>query len=645
MSSYIQKILARHVVRGGVGGGGGAVPALSTGAYVRVRPAHILTHDNTAAVLDKFEQLGSPPLASPHQPVFAMDHNVQDRSASNVAKYARIEAFARARGVRFFPPGRGIGHQVMCEEGFAWPGSLAVASDSHANMYGGLGCLGTPVVRTDAAAVWATGELWWQVPPISRVRLSGPLPAGVSGKDVIVALCAAFNRDEVLNHAVEFELADGAQLSVDERLTVANMTTEFGCLAGVFAPDEHVVDWLAANGAPPERLRSLRAELPQLRPDADARYTRTLHLSLPSLTPHVSGPNSVKVGQPLAEFAKRRVEIQKAYLLSCVNGRAVDIKRAAAVFAGGRKIHPSVQFYVAAASDREQRNAADAFAALVAAGATPLPAGCGPCIGLGVGLLEKGEVGISATNRNFKGRMGHRDASCYLASPEVVAASAIAGYICGPHASGSAALEFRVEEHGDDALANAAAAAGALVDGFPARIECSAVAVLDDNINTDGIYPGKYTYDESVAGELQARVAFENYDPRFSQIARRGDAVIAGFNFGTGSSREQAATCLKHFGAPLLIAGSFNETYKRNALNNGVIAIECEPLVRALQRAHRAGEKTVRLDAPLRVDFERGTLQHGGAEYRFVVLGDVAQQLIVAGGLEAIVAQRIGKQN
>jgi homoaconitate hydratase len=634
MSSYIQKILARHVI---------GRSALTFGSYVRLRPAHILTHDNSAAVLDKFEQLGAPPVAAAQQPVFAMDHNVQDRSPGNLAKYARIEQFARQRGIRFFPPGRGIGHQVMCEEGFAWPGTLTVASDSHANMYGGLGCLGTPVVRTDAAAVWATGELWWQVPPISRIRLSGALPRGVSGKDVIVALCAAFNKDEVLNHAVEFELADGAQLSVDERLTIANMTTEFGCLAGVFAPDERVVEWLAANGVAQERLRRLRDELPQLRPDSDARYVRTLHLALPSLTPHVSGPNSVKVGQPLAAFAQKRVDIQKAYLLSCVNGRAVDIQRAAAVFAGGKKIHPSVQFYVAAASDREQRNAADAFAALVAAGATALPAGCGPCIGLGVGLLEKGEVGISATNRNFKGRMGHRDAQCYLASPEVVAASAIAGFICGPHAGGAAALEFSVEEHGEPAApAGARGQENALIAGFPAHVTCAAVLVVEDNINTDGIYPGKYTYDESVAGELQARVAFENYDPRFAQIAQRGDAVIAGFNFGTGSSREQAATCLKHFGSPLLIAGSFNETYKRNALNNGVIAIECEQLVRELQAAHRGAAKTVRLAAPIAVDFKRGVVRYGTSEYGFVVLGDVAQQLIVEGGLEAIVAKRIG---
>ena len=202
----------------------------------------------------------------------------------------------------------------------------------------------------------AAGELWWQVPKVSRVRLDGVLPKHSTGKDVIVALCAAFNRDEVLNHALEFDLRGGAHLSVDERLTIANMTTEFGAVAGIFAPDEHTLDWLRDAGASTERLRALEAELKSgaLRADDDAEYYQTLHLSLPSLTPHVAGPNSVKKAQTLAEIAQRRVKVQKAYLLSCVNGRASDIKRAAAIFDGGKRVHPDVEFYVAAASDREQ---------------------------------------------------------------------------------------------------------------------------------------------------------------------------------------------------------------------------------------------------------------------------------------------------
>ena len=147
-------------------------------------------------------------------------------------------------GVDFYQAGRGIGNQIMCEEGYAFPGAMAVDSDSHSNMYGGLGCLGTPIVRTDAAAIWATGRTWWKVPPIAKVELQGKLKKGVTGKDVIIALCGHFKNDEVLNHALEFVGEGVKNLSVEERLTISNMTTEWGALAGVFPVDEITIGWL-----------------------------------------------------------------------------------------------------------------------------------------------------------------------------------------------------------------------------------------------------------------------------------------------------------------------------------------------------------------------------------------------------------------
>jgi len=146
-----------------------------SGDFISIRPAHILTHDNTGAVMNKFKAIGATKMANPRQMVFALDHRIQDNSEENLKKYALIESFAGDMGVDFYPAGRGIGHQIMCEEGYVWPGGMAVASDSHSNMYGGLGCLGTPVVRTDAAAIWATGRTWWQVPPVAKVNLVGKL--------------------------------------------------------------------------------------------------------------------------------------------------------------------------------------------------------------------------------------------------------------------------------------------------------------------------------------------------------------------------------------------------------------------------------------------------------------------------------------
>lgn len=197
-----------------------------------------MTHDNSWPVALKFMSIGASKLKDSNQIVMTLDHDVQNKSEKNLQKYEQIEKFAKKHGVDFYPAGRGIGHQIMVEEGYAWPGTLVVASDSHSNMYGGVGCLGTPVVRTDAASIWATGKTWWQVPPVARVNFTGVLPRGVTGKDVIVALCGLFNNDEVLNHAIEFTGSEETMrsLEIDDRLTIANMTTEFGALSGKLPP-------------------------------------------------------------------------------------------------------------------------------------------------------------------------------------------------------------------------------------------------------------------------------------------------------------------------------------------------------------------------------------------------------------------------
>ncbi|GAA5862493.1 hypothetical protein JCM8547_002082 [Rhodosporidiobolus lusitaniae] len=698
--SYIEKVVQRHSV--GLPEG----KVVRAGDYVMIKPQHVMTHDNTGPVINKFKSIGATKISNPRQTVFTLDHDVQNRSQANLSKYAKIEAFAGEHDVDFYPAGRGIGHQIMIEEGYAFPGVMTVASDSHSNMYGGVGCVGTAIVRTDAAALWATQRTWWQVPPIVRVNLEGKLPAGVTGKDVIIALCGGFNKDEVLNHAIEFHGSGVPHLSVDERLAIANMTTEWGALVGVFPVDEVLEKWYESQlkklelrrfqlgGSSPsaslsstsgdhprltaERLRSVFSN--PLKADEGAHYAKTLTLDLTTLSPSIAGPNSVKVATPLPALEKENIKINKAYLVSCTNSRASDIKAAADVIRG-KKVAPGVEFYIAAASSvvQKEAEASGDWAALVGAGAKVLPAGCGPCIGLGVGLLEDGEVGISATNRNYKGRMGSPNALAYLASPEVVAASAVAGKIVGPEVAGashSTSIPTLSIETASSTSSSASASSSTpsvsepLLPNFPPLFAGPLLFAPQDNLNTDGIYPGKYTYQDDITREQQGEVVMENYDPSFAATAKAlklqnpsapaGEGVLlaSGYNFGTGSSREQAATALLSAGVPLVLCGSFGDIFKRNSINNALICVECPELIEELTREfgkdgkRNAGVKdgSLTVQTPWWVEVEsvggvvRLRKEKGGEvvkEYKVGAVGGSVQEMWLAGGLEGWVRERI----
>jgi homoaconitate hydratase len=642
--TVVEKIAERHLAEG---------PRRSLRArdFVSIRPRHVMTHDNTAPVIRKFRAIGARRIEHPRQAVFVLDHDIQNTTEENLSKYRAIEEFAREQGVDFHPAGSGIGHQVMVEQLYAVPGAFVVASDSHANMYGAVGAVGTPVVRTDAAAIWATGTFWWQVPPTVRVELEGRLGRGAVGKDVILALCGLYG-PEVLNAAVEFGGAGVATLSMEERLAIANMTTEWGPLVGWFPIDATTIEFVrgrlarlgaaAADRVSAEELHAWERE--PLGPDPDAIYAGRITLDLSQVGPHVSGPDTVQVATPLDEIEARRIPIQKAYLVSCVNSRAGDLASAARVLAG-RRIAPGVELYVAAASREVQQDAeaAGSWRTLLEAGARPLPPGCGPCIGLGAGLLEPGEVGISATNRNFKGRMGSREAQCYLASPAVVAASAAAGFICGPEPSPSRRLVPQFV-----ALATPAPAPERIeiLPGFPERVAGRLVFLPQDNLDTDGIYGKDHTYDDGMTPEAMARVVFENYDPALAARLRPDDVILGGWNFGTGSSREQAVTALQAARVALVIAGSYSQTYLRNAFNNGFPCVSCPELVgrvRALLRARiEAGERAIIPGDTLQVDFAAGTIGLRETTFRFPALGRVPQSLVVAGGVENQVRRRLG---
>ncbi|CAG8538548.1 28957_t:CDS:2 [Racocetra persica] len=643
---------------------------VKSGDFVTIQPEHVMTHDNTAA------SIGAQKIKFPKQCVFTLDHDVQNKSEKNLAKYASIEEFSKLQNVDFYPAGRGIGHQVLIEEGYAFPYTMTVASDSHSNMYGGIGCLGTPIVRTDAAAIWATSKTWWQTPPVANVEFKGQLQNGVTGKDIIITLCGMFNNDEVLNCAIEFTGDESIHgIGLEDRLAIANMTTEWGALAGVFPVDEITIQWLrnrvdklelskfenknlklTSSDRPFEHPRINHSRIDYIeknpiRPSPGAYYAKHLTLDLSTVSPYISGPNSVKVSTSLAELEKKNIAIHKAYLVSCVNSRVGDLKAAAHVIKG-KKVADGVEFYIAAASSEVQKDAEASgdWQTLVNAGARTLPAGCGPCIGLGTGLLKDGEVGISATNRNFKGRMGSPNALAYLASPAVVAASAVAGKIANPaYLSTSSPPTPKITytlNPPDEYIEDSTISNDSIVPGFPDTIKGQLLFCPADNLNTDGIYPGKYTYVDDFPVEKMAKVVMENYDPKFASIVSKGDILVGGFNFGTGSSREQAATAIKACGISLLIAGTYSQTFKRNSINNALICLESPELVELLKSSYKLEEKTIRTHLNVEIKFAEGKVLIKGLngadnEFRVGVLGRSVQEIWVAGGLENWIKQRL----
>lgn len=670
---------------------------IRSGDYISAQPAACLTHDNSWPVALKFMSMGATKIHNPKQLVTALDHDVQNVSESNLTKYRQIGEFAKKHGIVHYGAGHGIAHQLMVQEFFSWPGTLCVASDSHSTHYGGIGCLGTPLVRTDAASIWATGRTWLCVPPVARVTFTGTLPVGVTGKDVIVALCGLFP-NEVLNHAVEFHGSEEtmASLLVDDRLTICNMSCEWGVWSAIAPIDKTLERWLRYKAteaamledrATRERITHERVDelfANPLTADEGAIYAKQLYLNLSTLSPYVSGPNSVKVATPLNELAPQNIKVDRAYIVSCTNSRASDLAAAAQVFRtaaeanSGRipKIVDGVQLYIAAASAYEQEVAENAgdWQVLLDAGAQELPSGCGPCIGLGAGLLEDNEVGISASNRNFVGRMGSRKAQAYLASPEVVAASALSGVISGTgvyeappgwsgveYGFGTGMERTAVSELGDlvqqldswiervEAADGATTAETELLPGFPEKISGEILFCDKDNLDTDNIYPGKLTYQDNVTKEGMAEACMMNYDPDFGSVAKPNDILVSGFNFGCGSSREQSATSILAKQIPLVVAGSFGNVFSRNSINNALLGLESAKLVERLRATFSDSPKvpTRRTGWTLTWDVKHSILevQEGkDGETWTEKVGEMptnVQAVIAAGGLEAWVKREI----
>jgi len=404
------------------------------GDVVVIEPDVVLSHDNTAAIAQLFEQLPHGRIMYPERLAITLDHAVPPPSPRHARNHQAVRRFVREHGIRnFYEVGRGICHQVLCEEGLVGPGMTLLGADSHSTHFGWLGAFSAGIGRSEVAALWATGELWLRVPETIRITLSGELKTGVTSKDLTIHLIGQLSSEGANYRAVEFA-GDGLNsLTPDSRAVLTNMMAEMGAKNAWIAPDDITWAWLenmmrrTRPGDYRERLAHFEENA--LYADADADYAEEHHISLGCIEPVISCPHAVDNVLPLSEVRETPVDL--GFIGTCTNGRLEDIAAAAEVLRG-QKLR--ARLLVIPASSMVLRDASEAghIATLIDAGATVGTPGCGPCMGVHMGVLAPGEVCISSANRNFRGRMGERDAQIYIANPAVVAASCVAGYIIHP---------------------------------------------------------------------------------------------------------------------------------------------------------------------------------------------------------------------
>ncbi|OPX57301.1 MAG: Isopropylmalate/citramalate isomerase large subunit [Methanomassiliicoccales archaeon PtaB.Bin134] len=392
------------------------------GDIVEADVDHVMVNDVTGPLaFQEFEALECEPVRD--KIVLIPDHFVPNKDVASAKQAKEMRDFAKRWGIRnYFEVGRGgVCHQVMLDHGFAYPGALVVGADSHTCTYGGVNAFATGVGSSEAAAVFATGRLWFKVPGSIRVLLTGRPSRYVGGKDLVLKLISDIGVDGATYKALEFAGTGVASLSVSERLSVSNMAIEAGGKAGIFPCDAATVAYMKTV-----RKDGFKAAFA----DDGAVYERTLEYDLSELESMVALPHLPSNGRKARDVD---VTIDQAYLGSCTNGRIEDLRLAAEVLRG-RKVHPDVRMVVVPASVKvfDQAMAEGLLAEFSKAGAFVSGPTCGACLGGHMGILAPGERCVSSTNRNFIGRMGHRDSEVYLAGPAVVAASAVTGRITDP---------------------------------------------------------------------------------------------------------------------------------------------------------------------------------------------------------------------
>ena len=412
-----QKIFARHTGRGSV----------AAGELITADIDLVLGNDITSPVAIKEMKKAGERVKYPDKVVLVLDHFVPAKDIKSAEQCKTVRDFAAEQGIRhFYDVGRaGVEHALLPELGLIRPGMLVIGADSHTCTYGALGCVSTGVGSTDMAAAMLTGKLWFRVPEAVKIVLTGSLKRFVTGKDVILTLIGMLGVDGATYKSLEF-FGNVSALSVDDRLTIANMAVECGAKNAFFPVDEAAAEYLRSRGAEYDAGDVVI-------PDADAEYGRTIELDLSSVMPAVAFPHLPSNVKFFGKDVPEGLKIDQVVIGSCTNGRLSDMRAAASVMRG-RKVADGVRCIVIPATMEVYKMCIDEglTSVFIDSGAAVSTPTCGPCLGGYMGILAHGERAVATTNRNFVGRMGDVTSEVYLSSPYVAAESAIQGVLACP---------------------------------------------------------------------------------------------------------------------------------------------------------------------------------------------------------------------
>ena len=598
--TIIEKILASHAGKETVR------PGEILDVFIDVRVARDFGGAN---VVKNMEDNGLT-LADPSRTFFNFDTNPTGSDQKYATNQQICRVYARKHGIRVYDINAGIGTHLLMQEGLVYPGMTAISTDSHANILGAVGAFGQGMGDKDIAAAWSRGTVWFKVPPSVKLNLNGKIPPGITAKEIVLNLLARFGANELLGYSIEMygEVTD--RLHLNDRITIASMATEMGAITILFPPNKEVLTYCEQRAG--KKIKPVYA-------DPDARYDRAIDLDVSSFVTRVSRPGKPHDTVPIDKVKKTKID--SAFVGSCTNGRIEDMRVVADILKG-HKVAPGVVLKIVPTTDKVwvQCLVEGLLKIFKDAGALVSNAGCAGCAAGQVGQNGPGEVTISTGNRNFPGKQGKGEV--YLASPAVVAASAVAGYITTPDNIPDKPAIFNIREK-EERIRKASAKQKS--HNMPVVLKGRVWIIDRDDIDTDMIFHNRYLTVTDI--REMGQYAFDNLEgyEHFAKEAKPGDIIVTGKNFGSGSSRQQAVDSFKSLGIQAILARSFGAIYERNAINAAFPVLTYNDLKKA----------NIRQGDTIRINLQSGEIENlkNGKKTRVNPFSEIQMEIYQNGGL------------